>query len=196
LREGSKILEDQLRLMDEHYIETKQKVFAAQKYQKQSVDKLNKEMYDLRLKYALANNGKLLDQVTSPLASPLASYTPEKLTLANGYESNFRKSFDNKIRSRPSSAAPRIISNDNEDTFDVDNSFFANDQRPNTADSSNHSYSKLQNLSTRKSKDERDKEKFMQISDKLRRKSRKKNQNWNEKSIDRLLNPPNATAHF
>ena len=54
LREGSKILEDQLRLMDKKYIELRSKLDWTRSHSKAVVKKMQKEANELRAKWALA----------------------------------------------------------------------------------------------------------------------------------------------
>ena len=54
LREGSKILEDQLRLMDKKYIELRSKLDWTRNHSKAVVKKMQKEANELRAKWALA----------------------------------------------------------------------------------------------------------------------------------------------
>ncbi|CAE7764796.1 unnamed protein product, partial [Symbiodinium microadriaticum] len=61
LREGSKILEDQLRLMDEKYLELRTKLDYAREMAAKKVRNAQKTASELRVKFALAGNQKLLD---------------------------------------------------------------------------------------------------------------------------------------
>lgn len=65
ISEGSKILEDQLRLMDEKYLELRQKLGVARNQFVTALNKAHKEAKTLRKKYAYANGGKLLDTVNT-----------------------------------------------------------------------------------------------------------------------------------
>lgn len=66
LREGSKILEDQLRLMDEKYLELRTKLDYAREVAGKKVRNAQKVASDLRVKFALAGNQKLLDHMPLP----------------------------------------------------------------------------------------------------------------------------------
>lgn len=66
LREGSKILEDQLRLMDEKYLELRTKLDYAREMASKKVKIAQKTANDLRMKYALAGNKQLLDYAPLP----------------------------------------------------------------------------------------------------------------------------------
>jgi hypothetical protein len=66
LREGSKILEDQLRLMDEKYLELRTKLDYAREVAAKKVKIAQKTASDLRVKFALAGNTKLLDHIPLP----------------------------------------------------------------------------------------------------------------------------------
>jgi hypothetical protein len=66
LREGSKILEDQLRLMDEKYLELRTKLDYAREVASKKVKIAQKTASDLRVKFALAGNTKLLDHIPLP----------------------------------------------------------------------------------------------------------------------------------
>lgn len=66
LREGSKILEDQLRLMDEKYLELRTKLDYAREVAAKKVKVAQKTASDLRMKFALAGNTKLLDHIPLP----------------------------------------------------------------------------------------------------------------------------------
>jgi len=63
LREGSKVLEDQLRLMDEKFLELRSKLDVTRTQFQEIIKRVNKENKDLRVKYSAANNGALLDHV-------------------------------------------------------------------------------------------------------------------------------------
>lgn len=66
LREGSKILEDQLRLMDEKYLELRTKLDYAREVSVKKVKAAEKTASDLRVKFALAGNTSILDNVNLP----------------------------------------------------------------------------------------------------------------------------------
>ncbi len=66
LREGSKVLEDQLRLMDEKYLELRTKLDWARELGTKKVKKAEKTAADLRMKFALSGNSTLLDNIPLP----------------------------------------------------------------------------------------------------------------------------------
>ena len=67
LREGSKILEDQLRLMDEKYLELRSKLDWTREIGAAKIKKAEKKAADLRVKYALTTNSTaVLDYVPLP----------------------------------------------------------------------------------------------------------------------------------
>ena len=71
LREGSKILEDQLRLMDEKYLELRTKLDYSRGQSAKKVEIAQKKATELRVKYALLGNSKLLDTVDQPMSESL-----------------------------------------------------------------------------------------------------------------------------
>lgn len=72
LREGTKVLEDQLRLMDEKYLELRSKLDVTRSQFQEIIKRVGKENKELRVKYSAANNGALLDQVRLDKQSLLA----------------------------------------------------------------------------------------------------------------------------
>jgi hypothetical protein len=67
LREGSKVLEDQLRLMDEKYLELRTKLDYARDLGAKKVKKAERSAKELRIKFALSTNGSMmLDQIPLP----------------------------------------------------------------------------------------------------------------------------------
>ena len=66
LREGSKILEDQLRLMDEKYLELRTKLDWTRENGNKRVLKAEKTAKELRMKFALAGGASLLDKMPLP----------------------------------------------------------------------------------------------------------------------------------
>jgi hypothetical protein len=66
LREGSKILEDQLRLMDEKYLELRTKLDYTRDAGAKKIKKAQKMSSELRVKFALAGNSTLLDHMPMP----------------------------------------------------------------------------------------------------------------------------------
>lgn len=71
--EGSKILEDQLKLMDEKYLELRAKLDISREYFAATVKKYRKESEDLRMKFARANQGQLLDHAKIPKSNSSSS---------------------------------------------------------------------------------------------------------------------------
>jgi predicted RNase H-like nuclease (RuvC/YqgF family) len=72
LREGSKILEDQLRLMDEKYLELRTKLDYTRDTGAKKIKKAQKMAADLRVKFALAGNTTLLDHIPLPSSAHTA----------------------------------------------------------------------------------------------------------------------------
>lgn len=67
LREGSKILEDQLRLMDEKYLELRSKLDWTREIGAAKLKKAEKKAADLRVKYAMTTNSSaVLDHIPLP----------------------------------------------------------------------------------------------------------------------------------
>ncbi|KAJ1438328.1 hypothetical protein B484DRAFT_444664 [Ochromonadaceae sp. CCMP2298] len=66
LREGSKVLEDQLRLMDEKYIELRIKLDYARETGARKIKKAENMARELRVKFAFASNSKILDSMPMP----------------------------------------------------------------------------------------------------------------------------------
>lgn len=75
LREGSKILEDQLRLMDEKYLELRTKLDYTRDAGAKKIKKAQKMASELRVKFALAGNSTLLDHMPMP-SNSLANTAP------------------------------------------------------------------------------------------------------------------------
>jgi hypothetical protein len=73
LREGSKILEDQLRLMDEKYLELRTKLDYTREVGDRKVKKAQKQASELRVKFALAGGTTLLDNIKLPPPSGFSS---------------------------------------------------------------------------------------------------------------------------
>ena len=69
LNEGSKILDDQLKLMDEKFMELRSKMDTSRAIYMKETNKLKKNFSELRLKYALTHHGELLDSVRLPRSS-------------------------------------------------------------------------------------------------------------------------------
>ena len=64
LSEGSKVLEDQLHLMDEKYLDLRCKLDQNRAILQKEINKVKKESDNLRLKYSVATNGQMLDNVS------------------------------------------------------------------------------------------------------------------------------------
>lgn len=64
LSEGSKVLEDQLSLMDEKYLDLRCKLDTNRSILQREINKVKKESDNLRLKYSVATNGQMLDNVS------------------------------------------------------------------------------------------------------------------------------------
>jgi hypothetical protein len=93
LREGSKILEDQLRLMDEKYLELRTKLDYAREVAGKKVRNAQKVASDLRVKFALAGNQKLLDHIPLPDIQDTNSF-------GNSYDMSFESSSAPTLDSR------------------------------------------------------------------------------------------------
>ena len=63
IAEGSKVLEDQLQLMDEKFLDMRSKMDMTRGLFQAEVDRVKKKCADLRLKYSMATGGGLLDSV-------------------------------------------------------------------------------------------------------------------------------------
>lgn len=74
LREGSKVLEDQLRLMDEKYLELRAKLDFSRDQSNRRIKKAEKLAADLRVKFMMAGNTTLLDAVPLPGISRANSF--------------------------------------------------------------------------------------------------------------------------
>lgn len=87
-QEGSKILEDQLRLMDEKYLELRTKLDWQREYSRKEIAKHKKVAQNLRSKFALMGGSVLLDEV------PISPMSEEQFTmpspLQDGNRSNLR----------------------------------------------------------------------------------------------------------
>lgn len=83
LREGSKILEDQLRLMDEKYLELRTKLEYAREQGAKKIKKAETTAKTLRMKFALSTNSTMmLDQV--PLPDIHHSHSSQSIGSAGG----------------------------------------------------------------------------------------------------------------
>jgi hypothetical protein len=66
LREGSKVLEDQLRLMDEKYLELRGKLDYARSIATKKIKKAERTAADLRVKFAMSGSPLVLDALSMP----------------------------------------------------------------------------------------------------------------------------------
>lgn len=66
LREGSKVLEDQLRLMDEKYLELRGKLDYSRSIAAKKIKKAEKTASDLRMKFAMTGSPLVLDAISIP----------------------------------------------------------------------------------------------------------------------------------
>jgi hypothetical protein len=66
LREGSKVLEDQLRLMDEKYLELRSKLDYARSIAAKKIRKAEKTASELRVKFAMTGSSVILDNISLP----------------------------------------------------------------------------------------------------------------------------------
>jgi len=97
IAEGSRILQDQLALMDDRYLDLRNRLDTARNTFGTSMTKMSREVSDLRAKYSQATHGKLLDTV-HPISSPQDS------TLLSAQEPR-RRPVTGSGGSRPRSAA-------------------------------------------------------------------------------------------
>lgn len=82
LREGSKVLEDQLRLMDEKYMELRTKLDYARELGVKKIKRAEKVASDLRIKFAMSNGSAILDSLPMPTGESQWG-TPGALMLAD-----------------------------------------------------------------------------------------------------------------
>lgn len=71
IAEGSKILQDQLALMDERYLELRTRLESSRKQFQTQMARIQKESSELRVKYSMATHGKLLDTIPLPSQSDM-----------------------------------------------------------------------------------------------------------------------------
>lgn len=74
LREGSKVLEDQLRLMDEKYMELRTKLDYARELGVKKIKKAEKVASELRIKFAMSNGSAILDSIPLPPDGGYSAY--------------------------------------------------------------------------------------------------------------------------
>lgn len=72
LREGSKVLEDQLRLMDEKYLELRTKLDYAREVGSKKIKKAEQMAKELRIKFAFASGSTILDTIQVSSAQLIA----------------------------------------------------------------------------------------------------------------------------
>ena len=85
LREGSKILEDQLRLMDEKYLELRVKLDWARENGEKKVKKAQQQAKELRMKFTmLAGGSASIDKITLPSLSQMGSQVMFDPSMAEG----------------------------------------------------------------------------------------------------------------
>lgn len=75
LREGSKVLEDQLRLMDEKYMELRTKLDYARELGVKKIKKAEKTASELRIKFAMYNGSAILDAIPLPTEQQQQGYS-------------------------------------------------------------------------------------------------------------------------
>ena len=103
LREGSKVLEDQLRLMDEKYLELRTKLDWARELGSKKVKKAEKVAADLRMKFALSGNSTLLDNIPLPdiYSSQYSSAGASQLNGGNSLVFDDQNSWVSAINPKP-----------------------------------------------------------------------------------------------
>ena len=80
LREGSRVLEDQLKLMDEKYLELRNKLDYARYVSAKKIKKAEKAAADLRIKYALSGGVVPLDSLPMPSSVSTAGSTFDNMS--------------------------------------------------------------------------------------------------------------------
>ena len=75
LREGSKILEDQLRLMDEKYLELRVKLDWARENGDKKVKKAQQQAKELRMKFTMLAGGTSIDKISLPSLGQMGGST-------------------------------------------------------------------------------------------------------------------------
>merc|ERR1711934_876958 len=98
LKEGSAILEQQLRLMDDKYIELRTKLDWTRRQSKREVARVQKEANDLRAKWSLAG-GLDLEQLLGKKAKKNPKLQPLPHTIQNPTVSAHLPWSDNKLKS-------------------------------------------------------------------------------------------------
>lgn len=102
LREGSKVLEDQLRLMDEKYLELRSKLDWARNIATKKIKKAEQTAKDLRVKFAMTGSTVLLDNLTLPTLN-------QSQSAPDGYENeSFYTDYQNSGRNSPASGRRNV----------------------------------------------------------------------------------------
>eukprot|EP01032_Pedospumella_encystans_P012206 gene12206-14138_t len=83
LREGSKVLEDQLRLMDEKYMELRTKLDYARELGVKKIKKAEKTASELRIKFAMYNGSAILDAIPLPTEQQQHGYPSDPWSGSN-----------------------------------------------------------------------------------------------------------------
>lgn len=117
MNEGSKILDDQLKLMDEKFLELRSKMDNSRAIYIKETSKLKKNFSELRLKYALTHHGELLDAVRLPRSSteqvgfsktgPTLTTTQSNDAFATSFSNTNNNTYSTMQSQRPSSRNER-----------------------------------------------------------------------------------------
>lgn len=118
IREGSKILEDQLMLMDEKYLVLRSKLDWARENGMKRVKQAEKTASELRMKFMLSGNGELLDNVFLPEIN-CGSIDSDQVTAESNNSSRLLSSRRSLTSSRQRLATSRSTKSAN--GFDVAN---------------------------------------------------------------------------
>ena len=89
IAEGSRILQDQLALMDDKYMELRNRLESSRKLFATQMSRITKESSELRVKYSMATHGKLLDSLPMPDQGAF-NFT------GGGFDSTFRGSMESQ----------------------------------------------------------------------------------------------------
>eukprot|EP00605_Chrysophyceae_sp_TOSAG23-4_P000408 GSChrysophyteH1.ASY1.ANO1.464.1 assembled CDS len=107
LREGSKILEDQLRLMDEKYLELRVKLDWARENGEKKVRKAQAAAKDLRMKFTMLTGGSTsLDKMTLPSLAQMGSQSMFDPSMAEGSISQVQLGGQESMAFQVGSATP------------------------------------------------------------------------------------------
>lgn len=177
LREGSKILEDQLRLMDEKYMELRTKLDYARDVSVKKIKKAELAAKELRIKFAFANGSQILDTITLP-----SQYQSQYSMNDNNNDTSFdleQNSWNSNGIMLPSPGNITTNSNPRTNSKGRNIRFQSNNNNSSTnsvvSTSSNHSYSN-------------NKEPNMdRILEKIRLQQSAK-QDWNDEKLRKLIN--------